>query len=57
MCASSKDVYPKAIEKFRNPILWVGNQKEGKGDSELFLARSAMVVLKKRLMFCFLLID
>lgn len=32
----------QAIEAFRNPILWIGNQKDGKGDSDLFLAKSAI---------------
>jgi hypothetical protein len=61
ICSSSKDIYPKvlfellfvscghvvfkAIEKFRNPILWIANQKDGKSDADLFVARSAMGTL------------
>ncbi len=34
--------FKKAIEKFRNPILWIANQKDGKSDIDSFVAKSAI---------------
>ena len=42
MCAPSADYYPKQIESFRQPVLWLGNKKDGKQDVEALSSRSAV---------------
>jgi pimeloyl-ACP methyl ester carboxylesterase len=41
MCAPTADFYPKCIEQFRNPILFLPSDK-GKDDAGAFLAKSAL---------------
>lgn len=40
MCAPSNDYYLKQIESFKQPVLWIGNKKDGKQDLDALSARS-----------------